>query len=245
MSASENPGAMWIRTRARPTRYHAPRRFVKVRAPALAGIIGPVLFWTVLIALGQMQSAYSAFRSDISLLALGANGWAQTVNFVVFGLLIIVFQGGLRRAVATEKAWEAINYLALAFGLGLVSVAIFPTDRAGTWTVHGAVHLGIVAALALLLPFLCFMTATKVKRHAFWRGYAQFSVLIAILTGALTLVLLLAWSGAWQALHPWLGLYERVVFALPSIWMEIMAIHLLRMSRVEDRLVMSSARISL
>jgi hypothetical protein len=89
------------------------------------------------------------------------------------------------------------------------------------------------------------MTATKVKCHASWRGYAQFSVLIAILTGVLTLMLLLAWSGAWQALHPWLGLYERAVFGLPSIWMEVMAIHLLRISRVEDRLVMPSARIHL
>src|SRR5208283_36497 len=109
--------------------------------------------------LGQTQSAYNAFRSDISLLVLGANGWVQTANFMVFGLLIIAFQAGLQRAIAPGSAWRAINILAMASGLGLVSIAVFPTDRVGTWTTHGAIHLGVVAALAVLLPLSCLVTA--------------------------------------------------------------------------------------
>lgn len=218
---------MSIKNPAGPTLFRAPMRFVRVHGPALAGIIGPILFWSVLIVMGQTQSDYSAFRHDISLLVLGANGWAQTANFVSFGLFVMVFQAGLQRAVAPGKALGAINILALASGLGLVAVAIFPTDRTGTWTIHGVIHLGIVVALALLLPVTCFTAATRLKHHPSWRGYAEFSVLIGVLAAVLTLMLLLAWSGVWPALHPWLGLYERAVFALPSVWMEILAIHLL------------------
>lgn len=201
-----------------------------MRGPALAGIVGPVVFWGVLTILGRMQSGYNAFRSDISLLALGPGGWMQTANFVVFGLLIVAFQGGVQRTVAPGRVWSAINIIALACGLGLVSIAVFPTDRVGTWTTSGAIHLGVVAALAVLLPLSCLAMAVEVGPDPAWRGYSLFSILVGVLTGLLTVTLLLVWSGLWRASHPWLGLYERIVFALPSAWMEVVAFRLLRLS---------------
>ncbi len=201
-----------------------------MRAPALAGVVGPLLFWSVLTILGQTQFGYNPLSSDISLLALGSNGWVQTANFVIFGALIILFQEHVQRTVAPGKVWGVINVLAIACGLGLVSIAVFPTDRVGTWTIHGAIHLGVVAALALLLPLSCLATAARIRRDRAWRGYGAFSVLVGSLTSALTMVLLLVWSGLWHASHPWLGLYERITFALPCLWMEAMAIRLLRLS---------------
>ena len=63
----------------------------------------------------------------------------------MFGLLILVFQAGLLRAVAPGRAWGPINILALCPGLGLVSLAVFPTDRiGGIWTIHGEIHLGVI-----------------------------------------------------------------------------------------------------
>lgn len=177
-----------------------------------------------------MQSGYNAFRSDISLLALGPGGWMQTANFVVFGILIVAFQGGVQRTVAPGRVWSAINIIALACGLGLVSIAVFPTDRVGTWTTSGTIHLGVVAALAALLPLSCLAMAVEVRPDPAWRGYCVFSVLVGVLTGLLTVTLLLVWSGLWRASHPWLGLYERIVFALPSAWMEVVAFRLLRLS---------------
>ena len=205
------------------------RRFAHVRGPALAGIVAPILFWSVLTILGQTQVGYNALRSDISLLALGVNGWVQTANFIVLGILVVGFQAGLQRTIAPGKIWGAIDVLAIACGLGLVSIAVFPTDPIGTWTLRGAVHLGVVAALAILLPLSCLATAAQVRRDRAWRGYATFSVLIGVLTGTLTVMLLLVWSGLWRASHPWLGLYERITFGLPCIWMEIIAIRLLRL----------------
>lgn len=213
----------WIRSRP-------CKQFIYRRGPALAGVIGPILFWGVLVVLGQTQFAYNAVRSDISLLVLGTNGWVQTANFAVFGLFTLVFQVGLQRAVSPERPWGGINILAMACGLGLVSIAVFPTDRIGTWTIHGAIHLGGVAALAVLLPLSCLVAAGKMQPHRAWRGYALFSVLVGVLTGALTAILLLVWSGVWRASHPWLGLYERIAFALPCAWMEIVAIRLLRLA---------------
>lgn len=217
----------WNGNPSRSSLYCALRRFLRGCAPALAGLAGPILFWSVLTILGQMQPAYNAFRFDISLLVLGPVGWMQTANFIVFGLSIILFERGLQEAVVPGRTWGPMSILALASGLALVAMGIFPTDRPGAWTIHGAVHLGVVAVLALLLPVACFVTAGEMKRHPSWRGPAGFTVLTGILTGTLAVMLLLAWSGVWRALHPWVGLFERAVFVVPSVWMGVMGIRLM------------------
>lgn len=197
--------------------------------PGLAGLVGPPVFWTVLTVLGHIQPTYNARRSGISLLVLGPYGWTQSVNFVVFGLSIMVFQRGLEDALSPGEVRGPIaGFLALGSGLALVAMAIFPTDPPGTWTARGIVHLGIVAVLAVLLPTVCFVTAGKLKRHPSWSRYARATTLTGALTGILSLMLLLAWGGAWQPLRPWIGLYERAVFVVPSIWMGVMGVRLMR-----------------
>lgn len=218
----------WNGNPPRPSLSCALKRFLQGSGPALAGIAGPILFWSVLTILGQVQPAYNAFRFDISLLVLGPIGWIQTANFIVFGLSIIVFERGLQEAVVPRRTWGRMSILALASGLALVAMGIFPTDPPGAWTPHGAVHLGVVAVLASLLPVVCFVTAGEMKRHPSWRGHAGFTVLTGILTGTLAVMLLMAWSGAWRVLHPWVGLFERAVFAVPSVWMGVMGIRLMR-----------------
>lgn len=204
---------------------------VSLRAAALAGVIGPTVFWCVLIVAGLARPGYNPSGAEISLLALGSNGWVQTASFVVFGLLIVVFQAGLLRAVAPGSIWRPLNVLAISPGLALVSLAVFPTDRTGgIWTIHGEIHLGVVGAMAILLPLSCLAAAQEMKSNQAWRGYGQFSVLIGAATSACAVALLLVWIGWWPASHPWLGLYERAAFALPSLWMEVIAIRLLRLS---------------
>jgi len=204
---------------------------ISIRTGALAGIVGPAVFWCVLLLLGRAQPAYSVARSEISLLALGPYGWVQTASFIGFGLLILAFQAGLLRAVAPGSAWRPVNVLAISPGLALVALAVFPTDRTGgIWTIHGEIHLGVVGAMAILLPASCLAAAQEMAPNSAWRGYARFSTLIGLATCVCAAALLLAWIGWWPASHPWLGLFERVAFALPSLWMEVVAIRLLRLS---------------
>lgn len=171
------------------------------------------------------QPGYNAFRYEFSLLALGAHGWSQAANFVAFGLLVAAFKAGLHRSLAPGRRWGPIPALAVVFGAGFVALAIFPTDPPGMRTTHGVVHLAIVAALVLLFPVACLVVARGFRGHPAWRGHAGFTVAV----GLLTLVLVMAWGGAWRALHPWLGLYERAVFAVPSVWMEVTGIRLMRL----------------
>lgn len=205
----------------------AAARFLRRRGSAVAGIAGPAVFWGVLTVLGYLQPTYNPFRYEISLLALGAHGSLQTASFVVFGLSAFLFNRGLHRAVVPERRWGAIRVLALVFGVGFMALAVFPTDSSPyTPTLHGTIHKVVAGILTLLFPVACFVFARTAVRHASWRGHARFTTA----AGALMLALLLAWGGAWASLRPWLGLYERAVVAVPSIWMEVTAIQLLRRS---------------
>jgi hypothetical protein len=216
----------------------AVRGFLRGPGPALAGIVGPPVFWGVLTALGMVRPGYDPFRYEFSLLAVGAHGWAQAANFVTFGLLVVAFKGGLEGAIAAGRRWGAIHVLALAFGAGFVALAAFPTDRSPyAPSVHGTIHRAVAGALILLFPVACFVIARKARRLASWRAHAQFTVA----AGVLTVLLLLAWGGAWGVLRPWLGLYERAVFAVPSVWMEVMAIQLMKVSAAGGDLVRERA----
>src|SRR5438034_4015536 len=95
-----------------PSLRWALRRLLRGEGPALVGIAGPILFWSALTVLGQAQPAYNAVKDDISLLALGADGWTQTANFIVFGMSIILFQRGLQEAVVPRRTWGSMSILA-------------------------------------------------------------------------------------------------------------------------------------
>jgi len=52
----------------------------------------------VFLVEGVVHPEYNAWRDYVSDLSLGRQGWVQMANFVVFGLLMLAFAVGLRRA---------------------------------------------------------------------------------------------------------------------------------------------------
>jgi hypothetical protein len=85
-----------------------------VRWAALAGMVGPPLFAAVIVLATLLQ--YDFLRglgwhpidaSPVpypSALALGPYGWLQVANFVLFGLLLLVFAMGFHRGVEAGRA---------------------------------------------------------------------------------------------------------------------------------------------
>ena len=72
--------------------------------PALAGILGPVLFSAGFLAQQAFRgAAYDPIAEPVSALEAGPFGWIQQVNFVVFGLLMLVFTVGLHRGIDRSR----------------------------------------------------------------------------------------------------------------------------------------------
>jgi hypothetical protein len=216
----------------------------------LCGVIGPLLFYVVLLIEGATRPGYNAIQMQGSYLALTDQGWEQIANFLVCGSLIIAFAIGLHRIWPTGKASVWGPRLVGLFGLGLVIAGVFVTDPGDgyppgapingiPYTWHGWVH-GINGLLLfnVVLPAACFVLARRFAADPQNRRWATYSWL----TGALILVIsissTIALPFAENAGFPVVdGLIQRVEIIIGWVWLALTALRLFlqeRKARTEE-----------
>lgn len=104
-------------------------------------VSAPFAFLIISLLLGFLTANYNHFQTTISYLVRGENANAQTANFIICGVLILVLAFVLRDATSTQlKSVHLIKIGALTLGLSLVLLGIFPTDKAGEQTLVGQIH---------------------------------------------------------------------------------------------------------
>jgi hypothetical membrane protein len=175
---------------------------VQRRAPAIAGLVGPVAFVSAW-ALGAVRTAgYSSVETAISrLAAIGApTRGLMTGGFVAFGVCLPVYAVALRQRVA-GPAWKT----AAATGLATLGVAAFPLGRSSTVdVVHGAFATAGYVTLAAT-PLL----AAPALRRAGHRRMASVSTAVGV-----TCVLSLAAT----VLGPHHGFFQRAGLTAGDLW---------------------------
>jgi len=197
-----------------------------LRNAAFAGMIGPALFALIVVVLTVAQYGFMVDlgwdpigASDVpwpSGLALGPLGWLQVLNFILFGLALMVFAVGLHRGVAARVRGSVIGpVLLMVAGVALV-LSAFKTDPSlsgGPQTWHGLIHglAFLQLVLSLLLSFL--LLWWRLRRDPRWRGYDLYTIITAVLY-----VVLFFRSASQWAFY----LFLAVVLA----WVEVMAIRL-------------------
>lgn len=156
---------------------------------SLAGTIGPVLFFAVLLVEGAVRPGYRPLHDTISELSLGPRGWIQTANFLVFGSLFIVFARGVKASLDNSRAARLGGTLLSVIGLGVLGCGLF---RAEPWPPSSMSPTGLLHLVcAMVLIFALLPVATGVLTRAF-AGDARWSSLglATGLTSFVTLVLL-------------------------------------------------------
>ena len=207
-------------------------------ASSLAGTLGPIVFLTVLTLAGLLRSGYDPVTSYASDLAVGETSWLQTANFIVFGCLVILFAVGLGRDVAGGRALRLSVMLLALTGFGLIIAGVFPTDLIGQPnTAHGAVHFMASILMFGTLDAVFFVIVVPLRHDARWAGYARYSTITGVITGALCLASVAAALPAtfnnYEAgpLAAWSGLVQRALFVVAFGWIAIVGFRLLRVSR--------------
>jgi hypothetical protein len=214
---------------------------VLLRKAAFAGMIGPALFALIVVVLTAAQYGFMidlgwdpVGASDVpwpSGLALGPLGWLQVLNFIFFGLALMVFAVGLHRGVAARVRGSVIGpVLLVVAGFALV-LAAFKTDPSlsgGPQTWHGLIHglAFLILVLSLLLSFLFLWW--RLRRDPLWRGYGLYTIITAVLY-----VVLFFLSASQWAFYLFL--------AVVLVWVEVMAIRL--RSVVEGSRAQQSSRV--
>jgi Protein of unknown function (DUF998) len=210
----------------------------KTKALLSCGAIAGPLFVLAFLVEGATRAGYDPLRHPVSSLALGDDGWVQSANFVVAGLLTLAFAVGLRRAFRPlgSSIWGPL--LIGVWAIGLLGAGIFPTDPVsgyppGTpdqlpgYTWHGALHdlfsLPGFAALAAA----CFVFGSRFAARG-ERGWAVYSLFTGL---AFTVAFVLASAGFGQAegLVDLAGLLQRLAVTIGFGWLTLLAVRMLRL----------------
>ncbi len=202
------------------------------------GGVGALLFTVTYLLEGITRPGYDAWQQPISALSLGPGGWVQQVNFVVFGILLVLSAVGWYRVLTPERGaiWfpvlQGISGLCL-MGAGVFSMDPFPGYPPGAAlpaaTVHGTLHMLFAWALILTLVVGCFALATLFWRVPGWRGWAVYSVITGVL-------ILIFWElFVESATGPLGGLVERLSAGSHALWLFALTATLVVQHRARSR----------
>jgi hypothetical membrane protein len=198
----------------------------RARTLALAGIIGPVWFVTLVTVQGFLLPDYSHIRMPISALAAWPTGWIQVLNFCVFGSLIVAFAFGLHLGVQPTRGGAVGISLLAAGGVGIIAAGVF------SWKMVDGVPTATPAHLMAAIPSFAatglglIVFSRRMRADVHWRDLSTYTLMtgIAVLVIFVTLGRFGVDDGA--PLHPWAGLIQRILCAIWFACLIVLARHL-------------------
>jgi len=192
------------------------------RALLTCGVVAGPLFVVAFLVEGA-RAGYSPLRHPVSSLSIGDSGWTQATNFLVTGLLVVVFGLGLR---GTGR-WTPV--LVALVGIGFLGAGVFTCDPINGYppgtplapvaTTSGTLHSAFSTLVFLGLPIACLVTARRERG----RGFAAYSVASAV--AFLALFVLAAFGFAQNpAFLPIGGLMQRLCLVVGLAWLTALAV---------------------
>lgn len=165
---------------------------VDTRLLLLCGALAGPLFILVVLVQDYTRPGFDPRTQALSLLSLGPLGWVQTVNFVLVGVLDLLYALGLWRWLHPGRAGTWGPLLMAVYGLGLVVVGVFHTDPADgypqgvpaathpSW--HGAIHalVALILFLALSAALAVFVRYFLARRERWWACYCLASAVLSL-----------------------------------------------------------------
>lgn len=198
----------------------------------IAGVIGPLLLLLVILADGATRPGYSPWSHGVSQLTLGDRAGWERATYVICGLLVLGFGGGVGRRTAGAPGGKWGPWLVGAIGAGLVVAGIFPTDpalgyppgEADVVTVSGRLHQVGGSLLFIGLIGGCFVLA-RYFGHRSRRGWRLLSIVVgvAVSVTAMAAGLLYRLATVNDVTDAPVGALELTAFVLGFGWLAMVA----------------------
>lgn len=202
---------------------------------AIAGIIAPILYIGLATILGLLEPGYSHRTMTMSILGgvEGIRGAIFNVGLILTGTLLIAFGFGLQQGINQGRGNKIGLVLLAVAGVGLIGSAYFHCDLGCVNVIQepdfrGQMHIlfAFITGLSFSLSPLPFFF--RLKSDARWSNYRGVTLMAAILANVPGI---LFWITIFTTRIPeWEGVFQRLGVLFPFIWVEVMAIKLLRLS---------------
>ena len=192
--------------------------------PALVGIVGPIVVIVGDLAASLSTSGYSLVSDSVSSLALTGIGWLQSICFLAMGLLLEIFVAGLFFNIRRARGFYAGIVLLALCGFVLMLIAAFHMDAPGDpCTTTGIIHTISSYSLGLLFPISILSLSPSLKSTANWKNIFIYTLIAGVLGFGLIM------GAIFGDQRGWFGLYERIIILNALVWVEVVAIHFLRL----------------
>ena len=210
------------------------RRLNANSVPAIVGIVGPIIVIVGDLAASLSVPGYSPIRDSVSSFALTSLGWLQSICFLAMGTLLVIFVGGLYFGIRRARGFHAgITLLALC-GFVLMLIATFHMDHSGAPPIDGRIHTIASYGLGLLFPVAVLSLSPSFKRTPSWRGIFVYTLIAGVLAFGLII------GAIFGNQRGWFGVYERIIILNALVWVEVVAIHCLRLLLKQESKLQSS-----
>ena len=197
----------------------------------LCGIAIPIVFTLLIIVESLLRPGYSQISNFISDLGVGPYSLIQNMNFIISGILSIVFAIVLGASLPANRSGKATKWMVILFGLGTIFAGV---ALILSWIYFGESPTNYVFYLYhTLASFIAFLTiiaaqiltwqALKKSDSTIWGNYPIYS----LVSGLLSIILLIVFMSTFSS--PYTGLTERLFVAVPLIWLGITGLKLYKM----------------
>ena len=206
---------------------------------AIAGIIAPILYISVVTIMGLLEPGYSHRTMMMSILGGvgGLRGATFNIGLVLTGTLLIAFAFGLHRGINRGRGKRIGLILLVTAGVGTIGSAYFHCDSGCVNVIREPDFRGQMHMLFAFFTGLSFAVSPipfffSLKRDPRWENHSAVTLAAAILANISGIVF---WITMFTTRIPeWEGIIQRLGLLFPLIWVEVMAIQLLRLSMEES-----------
>lgn len=200
-----------------------------MRVLTLGGLVGPLLFASVVVLAASLRPDYSHVGQFIS--ELGATGAPNAgllnyAGFIPAGLMLGLFGLALGAKLPRDRLAVSGAILVIVFGAGLTASGLFSCDPGcpqSGGSIENLVHDRIAPLAFLSLILGAALLGLRFRSLPAWRRLSTYS----LATSAVGLCLLIALASSLES-RSLTGLWQRLLLAALFSWCVVVALHAFR-----------------
>lgn len=196
------------------------------RRLALVGIVGPVVWWLLILLNGALTPGYSHIGDFISTLGAIDAPYAsiQKLNFAVFGGSILALSLGIHHWFDTGRRVRVGTVLLGTFGVGVVLAGVFPEDPTAPESTVNFLH-NLVSTVAFASGTVgVSLVSRRIRNDDRWPSYPYewlWTVAVVLVTFVVFMYSVFTESEV-------VGFTQRVFVGVLSLWVVMQSYRLYR-----------------
>jgi len=193
------------------------------------GILAPPTIVIIIIIAGLLTPGYNHLTDTISSLCGQESQRPElmTAGFISYGALIIGFSYGLYLRLQPGIKARIIWFTLAIYGIAMILAGVFQDCPGGNTTplnTEGILHNISTATAFFSLLIGMWVFAKSVHNKPSWFGFTWFTIAATVVSLALSIIFII------QSYVPYSGLWQRIFYIIPLIWIEMVSTWLFRLS---------------